>query len=317
VADVLKYRLPNGNVVCKHGVFRVVDKSDFYGFVVQPFERGVSYGFYEGQDVLDTASERQLPVCYSKDEYLTKAKQYLGAFTNGEALKAILSRIKKVPFSCSKDDFFTALTDAYPNAFVYLIESELLGTWVGASPEVFVSRNADGVGSTMALAGTKVKEEGTDWSTKEIEEQKYVTDYIVERLEKAEANILRQDGPKTVDAGPVQHLRTDFEFYLLEDLIPDLIKDLHPTPAVCGLPKESAANIIDNIEDHDRELYTGYIGVQEDVVQLFVNLRCAQMIGNECFLYLGGGLTADSDPEAEWLETENKAKTLLNIIEKL
>ena len=90
---------------------------------------------------------------------------------------------------------------------------------------------------------------------------------------------------------------------------------LHPTPAVSGLPQKEAIELIDSIEEHERSLYAGCIGVLGDRTDLFVNLRCAQLIENEYFLYLGGGFTKDSIAKKEWQETENKSRTLLDILE--
>jgi isochorismate synthase len=95
-----------------------------------------------------------------------------------------------------------------------------------------------------------------------------------------------------------------------------LIHSLHPTPAVSGLPQKEAIEVIEQVEQHERTLYAGVIGVlDEQSSALFVNLRCAQVFENEVCLYVGGGHTAASNSNAEWVETENKAKTLLNVLQ--
>jgi len=113
----------------------------------------------------------------------------------------------------------------------------------------------------------------------------------------------------------VKHLETNFEFSM-KGVEPIVIADkLHPTPAVSGLPRKEAIELINSIEDHDRSLYAGCIGIVGEQTKLFVNLRCAQYLDQEYFLYLGGGFTKDSESMKEWEETENKSRTLLDILE--
>ena len=98
--------------------------------------------------------------------------------------------------------------------------------------------------------------------------------------------------------------------------MPKFIRDLHPTPAVCGLPKEKSLDIIYKTEPYDREYYAGYLGmVENDSVDFYVNLRCMKIYENAAALFVGGGITANSDAKKEWQETELKAKTLLNILD--
>ncbi len=96
----------------------------------------------------------------------------------------------------------------------------------------------------------------------------------------------------------------------------EFISALHPTPAVCGLPKERALELIYKTEMHNREYYAGYCGPinYQGKTDLFVNLRCMKILPDKLALYIGGGLTAKSDPEKEWEETVLKANTLLSVI---
>ena len=108
-------------------------------------------------------------------------------------------------------------------------------------------------------------------------------------------------------------MRTDFKFNLNGTSPLTLAFEIHPTPAVCGVPTIEALKKIKHIELHDRALYAGIIGVvDEENANLYVNLRCAQFTQGKAHLYVGGGLTSQSDPEAEWEETERKALTLIN-----
>ncbi len=318
MGDLLKYRFPNKEKQQKQGDFVALEHLEgFEGFVVKAFVGETYFGFQESEDSLETYSNSEIkPTCYSKNEYLDFANQYLEDFKKGRASKAILSRIKKVEFSLNPESYFDALCEKYPTAFVYLISSKEFGTWIGATPEVLVSVE-NGNGKTMALAGTRPANDSVEWTSKERDEQQYVTDYIDSKLKELSIDSIESDGPKTVLSGPVEHLRTDFEFELNATRQVELIEALHPTPAVCGLPLRESFEMINEIEAHDRGLYTGLIGWIGAETQLYVNLRCAQIIDAECYLYVGGGLTIDSNPENEWVETENKAKTLLNVMENL
>ncbi|NRA10325.1 MAG: chorismate-binding protein [Crocinitomicaceae bacterium] len=318
MGDILKYRFPNNEKQQKQGEFVVLESlARFDGFVVKAFVGDKYFGFQESEvSVNFHPSTNKEPVCYSKTQYLELANAFLEEFKNEHASKAILSRIKKVEFTANPENYFDALCDNYPTAFVYLISSKEFGTWIGATPEVLVSME-NGFGKTMALAGTRPTNDNIEWTQKERDEQQCVTDYIGTKLNELNLGVINFDGPKTVTSGPVQHLRTDFDFELNREKQVELIEALHPTPAVCGVPLNESFEMISEIEVHNRALYTGLIGYVGSKTNLYVNLRCSQIIDSECYLYVGGGLTIDSNPEDEWIETENKAKTLLNVMENL
>jgi isochorismate synthase len=116
----------------------------------------------------------------------------------------------------------------------------------------------------------------------------------------------------------VKHLRTDFKFNLPENHVLELASLLHPTPAVSGLPIADAIQLINRLEKHDRQLYSGLIGVHNaQNSDIFVNLRCAQVFDENIALYLGGGYTQDSLVHKEWAETEVKSATLLDVIKDI
>jgi isochorismate synthase len=168
----------------------------------------------------------------------------------------------------------------------------------------------------MSLAGTKKANEHRAWTEKEEIEQTLVTDFILEGINGLSLGEVEVDGPYAHQAGPVEHLRTDITFNIDSQREMQLIQQLHPTPAVCGLPRNMAKQAYEAMEIHRRELYTGYIGVfDEQQTHCYVNLRCAKLIDDELFAYVGGGITDESVPELEWIETENKSKTLFDLLE--
>ena len=102
---------------------------------------------------------------------------------------------------------------------------------------------------------------------------------------------------------------------------------MHPTPAVCGLPKDQAKAFIVENEKYDRGFYTGYLGelnssfgTDSGSSDLFVNLRCMQIDldknknNTPVYLYMGCGITKDSIPEKEWSESSNKSTTMKKVL---
>ena len=124
-------------------------------------------------------------------------------------------------------------------------------------------------------------------------------------------------GPYPAYAGALSHLKTDFHFSLKDNKnLGDLLKVLHPTPAVCGLPKEEAYRFILENEGYDRKYYSGFIGWldPEGRTDLYVNLRCMHIEDEQLTLYAGGGLLASSELNDEWQETEKKLQTMRRIL---
>lgn len=248
----------------------------------------------------------------SEKDYLNKIQQVIDFIKENELSKLVISRRKLVDFKSQKINLtqtFLNLCEAYPNAFVYVfIQNEKC--WIGAFSEVLGKFNKEtSEFQTMSLAGTTPLEE--NWTAKELEEQQPVTDYISAILNDYSAEVQQSE---TYDhpSGNIKHLRTDFKAQIQRSDLEKIISELHPTPAVCGFPKEFCQNAIAEFEDHSRSFYAGYIKVETDEnIQYFVNLRCAEIYQNAALLYVGGGITSDSSPKKEWQETELKAGAVL------
>ncbi|WP_373707791.1 chorismate-binding protein [Kaistella sp.] len=248
----------------------------------------------------------------AEKDYLNKIHQVIDFIKENELSKLVISRLKLVDFESQEINLthtFLNLCEAYPNAFVYVfIQNEKC--WIGAFSEVLGKFNKKtSEFETMSLAGTTSVEE--DWTRKELEEQQPVTDYISAILKDYSTEVQQSE---TYDhpSGNIKHLRTDFKAQIQRSDLEKVISELHPTPAVCGFPKEFCKKAISEFEDHPRNFYAGYIKVETDeTIQYFVNLRCAEIFQDAALLYVGGGITADSSPEKEWQETELKAGAVL------
>lgn len=240
--------------------------------------------------------------------------------------KVVPSRTRNIPNTFDVLEAFEKLCTRYPTAMVSLISTTEHGTWLGATPEILVSIEGNTIFKTVALAGTKAWHEGIDlknvaWTQKEIEEQALVERYIISCLKKIRLREYEEQGPKTIVAGNLMHLKSTFTVDMqatnFSQLGSTMLNLLHPTSAVCGMPKEPALDFLQQHEGYDRELYSGYLGpvnIHRNT-NLFVNLRCLQLKKEEAILYAGAGVTVDSDPQKEWEETEMKMKTLESVIQ--
>ena len=234
--------------------------------------------------------------------------------------KLVLSR----PAFCPIDEDFSPLDtfvkacNAYPRMMIYLCHTPVSGTWLGSTPEILLSGQATNW-NTVALAGTMAIENGvepSEWSTKNQEEQSLVAEYV-RKIVKKHGRKMLEKGPYTARAGQLVHLKTDFLFQLKgTGFLGDLLKELHPTPAVCGLPKVEAYQFIPENEGYDRRYYSGFVGWidPEGQTDLYVNLRCMEIRSSAVKLYAGGGILPSSEVRAEWNETGEKMKTMKSIL---
>lgn len=321
--DFLIYREPQSNQVIRvTGQFELLEKGTKpSGFVVSDFLHQRIFTFkQEGEFNADHPLHFGVnkPVSISHRDYQIEAQAFLNAFPLLNIQKAVYSRVKIAVFPTNKTlDLFQKLETKYPNAFCYLISSKQFGTWIGATPELLFEQQGM-VCKTVALASTHDANDHSNWTQKEQEEHDFVVQAIHEALQTNECIEIEKNGPFEHTAGPVVHLKTDFQALLTKPNAWEIVNSLHPTPAVCGTPRNAAIQLIESREMHQRELYTGFIGwFEEGNSRLFVNLRCAQLFKNRASLYVGGGFTIDSIPDLEWEETERKAETLLQFIQEL
>ncbi len=245
--------------------------------------------------------------------------------TSGVA-KVVVSRTleQPLPEGFHPAAMFMALRERYPHAFVSLVGIPGVGMWLGATPEVLL-RMDDHSLSTMALAGTQRLNSPAQigalrWGRKEIVEQEMVSAYIREFFQRAGEPGVKEIGPMTISAGQLAHLQTVFRVEAAEDerlaLANRILHELHPTSAVCGMPKQKALAFIQANEGYDRSFYSGFLGPLhiDGRSSLYVNLRCMRLNPATAQLYVGAGVTAESSPAAEWAETELKAETILAVL---
>ena len=325
----------------------IADLNDMGGFVIAPFRQTEEHPIvlirpdvtaYDWPEITQAVTSLKyadailtckpsvtIPVTTLNEE--ERYGRYFAAFNRFmEPLKA--KKIKKLvlsrPAFCPINEGFSPLEtfvkacNAYPRMMIYLCHTPVSGTWLGSTPEILLSGHAMNW-KTVALAGTMPIEndiEPTEWSSKNQEEQSIVAEYI-RKIVKKHGRKMMEKGPYTARAGQLVHLKTDFLFQLKETgYSGDLLKELHPTPAVCGLPKEEAYQFITEHEGYDRRYYSGFVGWidPEGQTDVYVNLRCMEIRSTEVKLYAGGGILPSSEVRSEWDETGEKMKTMKNLL---
>lgn len=120
-------------------------------------------------------------------------------------------------------------------------------------------------------------------------------------------------------SGNIQHLCNDITFTLKDNVnLCQVLQTLHPTPAVCGLPREKSKSAILEIEPTSRFYYAGFSGpyLLEEQTMLYVSLRCMQLNANMATLYAGGGIMPESKENEEWEETVRKMATMRQLIKR-
>ncbi|MCX8492225.1 MAG: chorismate-binding protein [Cyclobacteriaceae bacterium] len=243
--------------------------------------------------------------------------------------KIVPSRYKEVnlPEAFDLIEAFETLCKKHPLAFVSIFSSPQSGTWLGATPELLVSVDRESKFRTHALAGTlhyspEVDLKSVAWTQKEIEEQAMVSRYIINCFKKIRVREYQEHGPKTIVAGNVMHLKTDYVVDMKEinffQLGSVMLKLLHPTSAICGMPLEPSLKFLSEHEGYNREFYSGYLGALNfhGESSIFVNLRCLQVLEHTVRFYAGAGVTIDSIPSKEMEETEMKMMNLLTLLTK-
>ena len=262
--------------------------------------------------------ERPFPVSDEWDyrRYAACFHKFLDALTSGEQEKLVLSRQKETvrPAGVSIGEAFRRAVERYIYSYVYLCHTPATGTWMGSTPEILLA-GRHGAWQTVALAGTQRLDHGrvpTEWDAKNRREQQLVADYIHAQLRTLGIGA-RTVGPYPARAGELSHLKTEFHFSLPDERrIGEVLDLLHPTPAVCGLPKEKAYDFILRHEGYDRAYYSGFVGLldPEGETSLYVNLRCVHIQPSKFTFYAGGGLLASSLLDEEWRETGDKMGTM-------
>lgn len=338
------YRKPNSKTVI--GIFQENDHLYFSrnfqekGFVFAPFHHDNVIVFplefsevkFAAPHLVISSDEHLEDLAFNqteKENFMALVQKGIDAINKGVFSKVVLSRSETVNIAnFDVETIFERMLQQYSTAFCYCWFHPKIGMWMGATPEKLLQAKENKF-NTMALAGTQ-SFQGNDvvfWQNKEKEEQEFVTDFIIDNLKNIASEVM-VSSPYTTRAGNLLHLKTDIQGVLnLDSNLKKVVEVLHPTPAVCGLPKILAKDFILEHENYEREYYTGFLGeinhdfsTKEEASDLYVNLRCMKIeitpnvTTAKAHLFIGCGITKSSNPEAEWEETVNKTKTMKRIL---
>ncbi len=327
------YSLPGSSTTICGGADEIYEGIMENSFHISPFDSCISKPFsipnhktfeFEHLDMLVENAEYSLspykfPESPTNREQHTKEIAEIKSFINGNprhkviAAKAIIGNDR-----IAIRESFMNLREKRPDAFVFLFHSPQTGTWLGASPELLLSLNGNEF-RTVALAGTRPAGSSGEWTKKNKEEQNIVENYILDifRRNRLKTSV---SAPRTRNAGNIEHLVTEFMACSdsgtpLEE-ISDLLRDLSPTPALCGYPKAQAMEVIKRAEDFQRAYYGGFCGPVENNGNfvLYVILRSIWIVPQGWCMYAGGGITYLSDCVEEWDEAEKKAESVIGLL---
>ncbi|WP_137154170.1 isochorismate synthase [Rhizobium sp. FKL33] len=217
-------------------------------------------------------------------------------------------------------------TDPATTAFLVPLpdRNQMPRALVGATPELLLSKSGARI-SSHPLAGSAKRQPSLaadakaattlGRSEKDHREHRLVVEFILDTLAPYCHRLLLPEGATVTCTNSMWHLGTRIEGELKDAAMPVavLAAALHPTPAVCGVPRERAAGIITELEPHDRDFYAGAVGWCDGRGDgaWYVTIRCAELSGDEARLYAGAGIVPGSDPQAEAEETGAKFGAML------
>ena len=234
-----------------------------------------------------------------------------------ELTKVVCSRIKKASFINEVPiiDIYKKLISHNKKSMTFLFSINQEIFTIGSSPELILSKSSSTIKSE-SIAGSNFNRESDDFKidTKEVIEQRIVTDYILDFFNTNSKNIKYNNVPIIKKSSSIEHLCTSFSADTINDKnILDLLSEIHPTPAIGGYPRQEAINIIRSYKEN-RGWYGGPIGwIDSNLDGMFyLNIRSGMGSNNDLYLFSGSGITEKSIAKNEWEETEHKFKLMID-----
>ncbi|MBC7660524.1 MAG: isochorismate synthase [Chitinophagaceae bacterium] len=248
-------------------------------------------------------------------------------FRDGLFTKVVMSRSSRLQLDKSDTWLFwlSKLLEYREESYVFAIKSPDGHCFLGRSPERLLAWK-EGFFQVDAIAGTRRRGASKDadqsaskdlqLSAKDLIEHRYVSLYVGSLLKNLSLSFEKVDDEKLLQLTHVQHLRTRFQGKLSPQCDAfELLKCLHPTPAVGGLPTLPALEFIRSHEVSERGWYAGYIGwCSQTSGECAIGIRSALIYRDSIHIFAGAGIVADSDIEAEWDETELKMQNFLRCL---
>lgn len=246
----------------------------------------------------------------------------------GEAEKVVLARSVEAETGAAVGpaELALALWRENRGSYVFLFEPEPGHALVGAAPETIATLNGRAFRATAVAGSAGVGSDSVEAarlgqrlfnSAKDRAEHDFVVDDMLARLEALGCDVRRDVEPHILGLAHIQHLETKIAAETAPGLsLLSVLASLHPTPAVCGIPREVALGVLTESEMFDRGWYAGPVGwLDSEGRGVFVPaLRSAALSAGRWRLFAGAGIVPGSDPAAEWEETEMKLRPVLRAI---
>lgn len=293
--------------------------NDSYDIECIDFENQISWKGTQSNQNIQELMHHINPLIYtnefstSEEIHIDFIKQIRAAIQTSNLEKVIAAKIQVYESQIDAFkilDLFEKLKAQLPDTLVYCFYFQDT-IWLGASPEL-VGRTDKSNFHTISLAGT-IHSEYSQFTEKEEKEQALVTHFL--------DSILGNQGIKRMSHtiktfGNISHLMNDIVVPFEDNMdFHTIIDQIHPSPALAGLPKSDSIEYILNNESIKREWYCGKILWEESGERYaYALIRCVKITGNQAIFYAGGGITQDSDPKKEWIETDKKIDVLKKII---
>ncbi len=260
-------------------------------------------------------------------EWRRVIEQALASIERGEIGKIALARQSLLTFNGLVDPpaVLSRLAKQSDSCYLFYFQPGREQAFLGATPEQLFARDGRQV-TTEAIAGTRRRGDGDAndaalgrellASDKDRREQAAVTTFISDSLHSLCASVTVRGDRELLRLRRVQHLVTRLSGELQETVTDaDLLRSLHPTPAVCGQPREAARTRIANLEPFERGWYAGPVGwINGRASRFAVGIRSARVIGDRVELYAGAGIVDGSTAADEWEEIDAKLNTILSIL---
>lgn len=276
----------------------------------------------ETATTLELRDENLTPNASRWEEMINESCQEI---TEGSYQKIVLSRYAEYK---ANGDVFTHLADKLlpqENSYTLLWAVDKNHIFLSQSPETLFKREAgtiyvDSLAGTIERGETQQQDQENKKSLlhnpKELEEHRYVTQFLYEKLTKLCKQVETTQKEKITELSHIQHLHTKLMGTLKENVsLQEILDTLHPTPAIGGLPQEGVKDRIYNKELFDRGYYSAPIGFfTQNECEFLVGIRSALMHEDTVKIYAGAGIVKQSKAQKEWQETAQKMKTMRNLL---
>lgn len=261
-----------------------------------------------------------------KQRWTQQVNNALEQIRAGEFQKIVLSRqvIFKLSGKPNLNSLLKQLENDYPRCYVFAFKKGN-SVFLGASPEK-LAKISDGWVDADALAGSISRgntpeedlrlENELLHSQKNLIEQNAVVQFIKESFSSFSEEIYYNEKPQIRKLANIQHLWTPIKAKLKSNnSIFSILKDIHPTPAICGVPWTNALVSIKKMENHSRGLFAGMVGWFNfnNEGEFTVAIRSAILKDDYIYAFAGCGIVEGSDPEAEFKESELKLQPILSL----